>query len=153
MEPIKKIEGSSKNILVHKEPSANTPGEGSFEFTDYFSVFDWGRFLDEAVPGKGEAMAAVVKKYFELLDLAGIKHHYKGMAGNNLMNVSLVNIPQAYADVAPGTTNYLLPIEIIFRIYTHPESSDLRKIKEGKRTFAELGYDEMPEPNKRLLLS
>lgn len=150
MEPIKKIEGSSKNILVYKEPAANEPGCGAFEFTDYFSVFDWGRFLDEPIPGKGAAMAAVVKKYFELLSAAGVKNHYQGMAGEALMDVALVNVPLAYADVAPGTVNYLLPIEIIFRIYTHPESSDLKKIREGKRTWQELGYDEMPEPNKKL---
>ncbi|MCU0653240.1 MAG: hypothetical protein MUD10_03190 [Candidatus Pacebacteria bacterium] len=150
MEPIKKVEGSSKNVWINKEPGGADPGEGAFEFTDYFSVFDWGRFLDEAIPGKGEAMAAVVKKYFDLLNQAGVKSHYKGMSGDNLMDVKLVNIPQAHANVAPGIVNYLLPIEIIFRIYTHPESSDLKKIKEGKRTFEELGYEEMPEPNKRL---
>ncbi len=150
MEPIKKIEGSSKNISVFEETIAGKPGRGAFEFTDYFSVFDWGRFTDEPVSGKGEAMAAVVKKYFEFLNEAGIKNHYQGMSGPAIMNVALVDIPPAYANIEPGLKNYLLPIEIIFRAYTHPASSDLKKIKEGKRTYRELGYEQMPEPNKRL---
>ena len=150
MEPITKTEGSSKNILVLEEPTAGDPGRGAFEFTDYFSVFDWGRFTDEPVSGKGEAMAAVVKKYFELLNEAGIKNHYQGISGPAIMNVALVDIPPAYANIEPGLKNYLLPIEIIFRTYTHPASSDLKKIKEGKRTYQELGYDQMPQPNQRL---
>jgi len=150
MEPIKKIEGSSKNIFVYNEPTANQAGSGVFEFTDYFSVFDWGRFLDDPIPGKSEAMSAVVGRYFELLNVAGIKSHYVGNEGAAKIKVGLVNVPTTYVNVNPGTVNYLLPIEIIFRIYTHPASSDLRKIKEGKRTYQELGYDQMPEPNKRL---
>lgn len=150
MESIKKIEGSSKNILVLNKPTANQAGSGVFEFTDYFSVFDWGRFLDDPILGKGEAMAAVVGRYFELLSVAGIKSHYLGKEDMTKIKVALVDIPHAYANVDFGTVNYLLPIEIIFRIYTHPASSDLKKIKEGKRTYQELGYEQMPEPNKRL---
>lgn len=142
-------EGSAKNTLIYKEP-AEKEGEGVFEFLDYFSIFDWGRFLDSPVKFKGIAMAAIAKKHFELLQNAGIKTHYLGMESPTRMRISVVAIPEAYKNLAPGSKNCLLPIEIIFRIYTHPESSDLRKIKEGKRTFQELGYDEMPEPNKRL---
>ncbi len=142
-------EGSAKNTLVYKEPTERE-GEGVFEFLDYFSVFDWGRFLDSPIKLKGIAMAAVAKKYFELLQQAGIKTHYLGMESLSRMKVAVVKIPEAYKNLSPGSRNCLLPIEIIFRVYTHPESSDLRKIKEGKRTFKELGYGEMPEPNKRL---
>ncbi len=150
MEPIKKIEGSSKNILVFNEPVPDQAGSAVFEFTDYFSVFDWGRFLEDPIPGKGEAMAAIVSRYFKMLNEAGIKNHYRGDEGLAKIKVDLVTVPQAYKNVDPGTVNYLLPIEIIFRIYTHPASSDLKKIKDGKRTFQELGYEQMPEPNKRL---
>jgi phosphoribosylaminoimidazole-succinocarboxamide synthase len=142
-------EGSAKNTLIYSEP-AEKEGEGAFEFLDYFSIFDWGRFLDSPIKFKGIAMAAVSKKHFELLQKAGIKTHYLGMESPGRMKVAVVKIPEACKNLAPGSKNCLLPIEIIFRIYTHPESSDLRKIKEGKRTFQELGYEEMPEPNKRL---
>lgn len=150
MELTKIRQGSAKNVHIVKEPSGNVPGEGFFEFVDYFSVFDWGRFLDDPIAGKGAAVAAVARKYFELLEENGIKTHYRGMIDPTKMKVELVNIPEAGAAVAPGTKNYLLPIEIIFRIYTHPESSDLKKISEGRKTFWDLGYEEMPKANARL---
>ncbi len=142
-------EGSAKDTLIYKEP-AQAEGEGVFEFLDYFSIFDWGRFLDSQIRFKGIAMAAIAKKHFELLQKEGIKTHYIGMESTSRMKIAVVKIPEPYKNLAPGSKNCLLPIEIIFRIYTHPESSDLRKIKEGKRTFQELGYEEMPEPNKKL---
>ncbi len=150
MEPIRIHQGSAKNTLIFKEPTENSFGKGTFEFLDYFSIFDWGRFLQDPIKGKGIAMAAIARKHFELLNEAGIKNHYEGMASPTKINIALVNIPQPYKNVPPGSRNYLLPIEIIFRNYTHPESSDLKKIKEGKRTYQELGYEEMPEPNKKL---
>ncbi len=149
MKPLRIHEGSAKNTLIYKEP-AEKEGEGVFEFLDYFSIFDWGRFVDSPIKFKGIAMAAVAKKHFELLQKAGIKTHYLGMENPCRMKVAVVKIPEPYKNLAPGSKNCLLPIEIIFRIYTHPESSDLRKIKEGKKTFQELGYEEMPEPNKKL---
>lgn len=150
MEPIKTIEGSSKNVLIFESPTIDAAGRGMFEFTDYFSIFDWGRFIDEPIPGKGEAMAAVVKKYFNMLDEAGIKNHFYDVGDLTKNSVKLVNVLPPYENVLPGTKNYLLPIEIIFRIYTHPESSDLQKIKEGRKAYRELGYEQVPEANKRL---
>ena len=151
MQPMKIHQGSAKNTLIFKEATRDSFGEGAFEFLDYFSIFDWGRFLKDPIKGKGIAMATVAKKYFELLNKSEIKTHYQEMRDSTKMNISLVNIPEAYKNVPLNSKNYLLPIEIIFRIYTHPESSDLKKIKEGKRTYQELGYQEMPEPNKKLL--
>ncbi|MCD6092628.1 MAG: hypothetical protein J7J38_01240 [Candidatus Aenigmarchaeota archaeon] len=150
MMAIRVHEGSAKNTLIFKEATEDSLGTGAFEFLDYFSVFDWGRFLNSPIKFKGVAMAAVAKKYFELLDKSGIKTHYLGMKDSTKMSISLVNIPEAYKNVPLNSKNYLLPIEIIFRIYTHPESSDLRKIKRGEKTYRELGYETMPEPNKKL---
>jgi phosphoribosylaminoimidazole-succinocarboxamide synthase len=150
LKPVRIHQGSAKDTLIFREPTKDSLGEGRFEFSDYFSIFDWGRFLNDPIKGKGMTMAAVAKKHFELLENRGIKTHYQGMAGPTKMNISLVNIPQPYKNVALNSKNYLLPIEIIFRIYTHPESSDLKKIKKGEKTYQELGYTEMPEPNKKL---
>ena len=150
MQPIKIHKGSAKNTLIFEKATQDSFGKGEFEFLDYFSIFDWGRFLNNPIKFKGMAMAAVAKKYFKLLNKSGIKTHYQGMKNSTKMNISLVNIPEAYKNVSLNSKNYLLPIEIIFRIYTHPESSDLKKIKTGKKTYQELGYKEMPEPNKKL---
>lgn len=148
--PIRIFEGSAKNTYIYQEPTATKQGKGIFEFLNYFSIFDWGRFLKNPIVGKGIAMTAVAKKHFELFEKAGIPTHFENQVDNNKIAIKVVKIPDAYKNVVPGTKNYLLPIEIIFRIYTHPQSSDLKKIKEGKRTWQELGYEEMPEPNKKL---
>lgn len=150
MRPIRIHRGSAKNTLIFKEATKDSFGQGVFEFLDYFSIFDWGRFLADPIKGKGIAMSAVAKKYFELLKKEGIKTHYQGIISQNKIKIALVNIPEPYKNVPLGLGNYLLPIEIIFRIYTHPESSDLKKIKEGKRTYQEFGYEEMPKANKKL---
>ncbi|MBU1246108.1 MAG: hypothetical protein KKB27_03860 [Nanoarchaeota archaeon] len=150
MKPIKIYQGSAKDVLIFKKPTKNSFGEGVFEFLNYFSIFDWGRFLDDPIKGKGIAVAAIAQKHFELLENEGIKTHYQGMIDSTKMKVSVVNVPEPYKNVALGCKNYLLPLEIIFRIYTHPESSDLKKIKQGKITYQELGYREIPEPNKKL---
>ncbi len=143
-------EGSSKNTIIYKEATQTEFGKGAFEFLDYFSVFDWGRFLNSPIKYKGIAMAAAAKKYFELLKQEGIKTHYAGMDGMDKMNIRVVNIPEPYKPLNPNSNLCLLPIEIIFRNYTHPESSDLKKIMEGRKTFKELGYEKMPKPNEKL---
>ncbi len=148
--PIRIHEGSAKQTLVYKEPSMDFFGDGAFQFLNFFSIFDWGRFLNDPITAKAIAMAVVARKHFELLKSTGIKTHFRGMTGPTKMNIALVNIPEPYKDVVPGLKNYLLPIEIIHRTRVHPESSDLKKIKAGKRTYQELGYAKMPCPHEKL---
>ncbi len=53
-------EGSVKNLYQAKD------GELEFEYTDAYSVFDWGRMPDE-LRGKGKALAAMGCAFFERL--------------------------------------------------------------------------------------
>lgn len=150
IKPIRIHEGSAKQKLVYKEPTADSFGEGTFQFLNFFSIFDWGRFLEDPITAKRIAMAVVARKHFELLGSTGIKTHFRGMATPTRMDIVLVNVPEPYKDVPLGSKNYLLPIEIIHRTRVHPESSDLKKIKTGKRTYQELGYAKMPVPHEKL---
>ena len=54
--------GSVKNVRAHP----GHDGEAVFEFTDAYSVFDWGKMPD-AIPEKGAALAALGCAFFELL--------------------------------------------------------------------------------------
>lgn len=48
--------GSVKNLRLKKKPTAKKPGVIVFEFTDDYSIFDYGKMPD-TIPGKGAAMA------------------------------------------------------------------------------------------------
>lgn len=54
--------GSVKNLRAKVRPTSTRPGIYLFEFTDDFSIFDYGKMPDK-IPGKG-ATAAVGSAYF-----------------------------------------------------------------------------------------
>lgn len=60
-------EGSVKNLRAKKKPSAKKPGVFIFEFTDDYSIFDYGKMPD-AIPGKGAAMAIGSAFFFETIE-------------------------------------------------------------------------------------
>ncbi len=61
-------EGSVKNVLGPKPLPSGEPAV-CFEYTDAYSVFDWGRMPD-ALAGKGEALTAMAARFFEELESA-----------------------------------------------------------------------------------
>lgn len=148
--------GSAKNTSIYKEPTPSSYGVGVMEFIDTISVFDYGPVT--SFPGKGWATAQKSRHFFQLLEKAGIPTHFDGMvkyttkiikvAHSTKIRIKVAQRPKPYEKLPPESKNYILPIEIIFRPFTHPASSDLKKIKQGKRTYQELGYAEMPEPFK-----
>ncbi len=58
--------GSVKNLWTTKKPTSKKPGVIVFEFTDDFSIFDYGKMPD-VIPGKGAAMAMGSAFIFESL--------------------------------------------------------------------------------------
>jgi phosphoribosylaminoimidazole-succinocarboxamide synthase len=58
--------GSVKNIRIAKEPKTRSPGRYVFEFTDDYSVFDYGKMPDR-IRGKGCAIAMMSAYLFEAL--------------------------------------------------------------------------------------
>jgi len=59
--------GSVKNIRVVTQPRRSAPGRYLFEFTDDYSVFDYGKMPD-AIRGKGCAIAMMSAYLFERLE-------------------------------------------------------------------------------------
>ncbi|MDH4225394.1 MAG: phosphoribosylaminoimidazole succinocarboxamide synthase [Deltaproteobacteria bacterium] len=137
--------GSVKNLYVD-----NNPERLWFEYTDDYSVFDWGKMPDP-IPGKGEALARLAEWFFRQLedparwkalgldhllpDRGGkaIHHHFLERADNRIL-VNRVDIPKlettrvggvlVYDYSFPATPRQLLPLEVIFR-FGAPKGSSL----------------------------
>ena len=140
---------SVKEFRVEREATPDELGAGVFEFTDDYSVFDWGRMPD-AIPGKGRSLCVMGAYNFELLDTNHVPTHYRGVVAEGddevrdlgelvepprEMAISLSQVPDlphesgdydydAYHETAGA--NYLIPLEIVFRNAV-PLGSSLRR--------------------------
>lgn len=154
---------SVKEFRIEEEPTADSLGRGSFVFTDDYSVFDWGKMPDR-IPGKGASLCTMGAFNFELLDFNHIPTHYRGVVEDGEvkdlgecreppreMAIDLVQVPtlryvdggydyDAFYDEVG--TNYLIPLEIVFR-NTVPVGSSLRK--RGSPADYGLDDDEWPD--------
>ena len=141
---------SVKNFRVAAAAMADALGRGAFAFTDDYSVFDWGKMPDE-IPDKGASLCTMGAFNFELLEDAGVPTHYRGVVVDGEeqsldaaladghapreMAIDLTQVPDlpfeagsydydAYHGAAGS--NYLIPLEIVFRNRV-PVGSSLRK--------------------------
>ncbi|MFB6134283.1 MAG: phosphoribosylaminoimidazolesuccinocarboxamide synthase, partial [Halanaeroarchaeum sp.] len=75
-------------------PTRDSLGRGRFEFTDDYSVFDWGKMPD-TIPEKGASLCTMGAYNFELLEEAGVPTHYRGVVSDDEV------VPLAAADAPP----------------------------------------------------
>ena len=155
-------EGSSKNTLGVKSKKATSTqqGVGGFDFQDFFSVFDGGLqiFGDMPIKKKAKKMAVIADTSFNLLKNACIPTHYNSFDGDTYIDVDLAQVIKPGIDISiePGTRNYVVPLEIIFRDYLHPNASLLKDIQEaGENTdskyhYSKYGLTQMPVGGERL---
>lgn len=167
--------GSVKDLEVVQKPTKDKMGVGLFKFSDRYSVFDWGEMPD-LIEGKGEALCMMGAYCFERLDKQGVRTHYRGLVGkdgkvvhfdelkqpSNVMEIDLVNVcrPEAtmrqgkllydYGAYSPKLTNYLIPLEIIYRNGLPEGSSIFRRLEQGSITFNQLGLDHYPKIGEKL---
>ncbi|WP_232702894.1 phosphoribosylaminoimidazolesuccinocarboxamide synthase [Halobacterium wangiae] len=155
---------SVKDLRVEEPPTRESLGRGVFEFSDRYSVFDWGEMPD-LIPRKGASLATMGAFNFELLEAEGVPTHYEGVrtaTGDTValadapeppteMVVALTQVPDlpfesgsydydAYHEAAAG--NYLVPLEVVFR-NSVPVGSSLRKRYEP--ADFDLDVEEWPE--------
>ncbi len=162
---------SVKEFLVDREPTADSPGAGRFAFTDDYSVFDWGKMPDP-IPGKGASLCTMGAYNFERLEAAGVPTHYRGVGADAAplaavddppreLAVDLVQVPElpfrgdgdGYdydAFHADAGSNYLVPLEIVFR-NTVPVGSSLRRRADPRDVGVDrddwpAGPVDLPEP-------
>lgn len=167
--------GSVKDLQVIKKPTKDKMGVGRFIFSDRYSVFDWGEMPD-LIDGKGGALCMMGAYCFERLEERGVKTHYGGLVDkngkvvrfdeldepSNIMEISLVNVYRPkpcehegtlaydYKVYTPKLTNFLIPLEIIYRNGLPEGSSVFKRLEQGSVTFKDFGLDHYPKPGERL---
>src|SRR3989338_889413 len=68
--------GSVKDLNMLSPAFENKQGIGEFNFSDRYSVFDWGEMPDH-IKNKGQALAVMSAFNFEKLEERGVRTHYK----------------------------------------------------------------------------
>lgn len=134
-----------------------------FEFSDRYSIFDWGAMPDR-LSGKGQALAWMSWFFFDYLQREqGILHHALGLVGDAPTRLLAVKPVQV---IAPGSAtqdgkliwdysayrqkpeNTLVPLEVIFR-FGVPEGSSLLKRAADPDYCRVLGLTSSPKTGDR----
>jgi phosphoribosylaminoimidazole-succinocarboxamide synthase len=162
--------GSVKDLTIKKNATVDTHGRARFIFSNRYSVFDWGEMPDH-IPHKGASIALLGAYFFEKLSTMGIRSHYIGLVENdhvknlseilrptNVMEVKLVRVVKPacidnqydYSVYKKERSNFLIPLEVIYRNSLPPGSSIFKRLKDGQVTPRDLGLDKQPVPHQRL---
>jgi len=141
-----------------------------FTFSDRYSVFDWGEMPD-LIHDKGQALCTIGLYFFKQLEKYGVRHHCLGvLSGADLLSYddlqqpdnnftfSLLKVvkPEVrngwydYSAYQNLKSNYLIPLEVIYRNTLPKGSSVFRRIEEGSLSLASMGLSEAPVPGQRL---
>ncbi len=162
--------GSVKDLMVLEKPEGTTSGRGRFVFSDRYSVFDWGE-MPNHIENKGKALCLLGAYFFEKLEKMNIKTHYQGVlsgdgvkslaetaAAVDTMEVKLLRVlkpePRGtvydYGVYREARSNFLIPLEVIYRNSLPEGSSVFKRLKEGSLRPGDIGLDGMPEPGTKL---
>lgn len=124
-------EGSVKRIY-----STNEPDHLVFEFTDDYSVFDWGKMPD-TIPHKGAGLAKLMAVLFQRLEQKGIQTHYQDFDGDRSVLVQKIGVYRPERITEKGRNYYtypknmekpfLIPLEVVFRFEVCAGSSFMKR--------------------------
>ncbi|MEY4630116.1 MAG: hypothetical protein RIQ81_236 [Pseudomonadota bacterium] len=138
--------GSVKNVF-----RGTTPGTLLFEYSDRYSVFDWGPMPD-LILGKGEALAAIADTIFRHV---GTRHHSRGLVavGSRFLAVDEVDVKRPgrtprgwdYSAYENAPVNCLVPLEVVFRFGVPVGSSLPGRLKADPVYMKDIGLFEVPE--------
>ncbi len=162
--------GSVKNLKILQPATRSEYGHGIFNFSDRYSVFDWGEMPD-TIPGKGAATAILGAYFFEKLENLGYETHYEGLMEDSrtmliseltkpskFMKIDLVNVYHPpvnqgiydYSVYSQVDHNLLIPLEIIYRNFLPKGSSVFKRLSKGELNYTDLGLDAAPQPDTQL---
>ncbi|MFB6163102.1 MAG: phosphoribosylaminoimidazolesuccinocarboxamide synthase [Halococcoides sp.] len=139
---------SVKTVRIDRDPGDDGLGRGAFEFSDAYSVFDWGEMPD-TIPGKGASLCTMGAANFERLEDEGVPTHYDGVGADarplesalaagdppTEMAIQIARVPDLPfedgrydydAFHAAAGDRFVVPLEIVFR-RTVPPGSSLRR--------------------------
>jgi len=142
--------GSVKDLTVQKPATENEMGIGIFDFSDRWSVFDYGD-MGMPIPEKGSCLSRMSAYNFKELEKLGVKTHLREFIAPNKMEVDLVQVlyPQK-GELTKESRNYLVPLEIVYRNELPEGSSVFRRLKKGEITIKDLELDHEPTPGEKL---
>ncbi len=144
--------GSVKDLIIIQKPTEEKSGIGHFQFSDRYSVFDWG-VMPDLIPHKGSSLAIMTTHFFELLKREGIKTHYRGIVKNEevfhynkakepfdtievellrVLKPGIRNSEYDYSRYKGDDKNFLVPMEFIYRNSIPEESSFWKRYDKGK---------------------
>lgn len=144
-------QGSVKNV----RGSAHDPSL-VFEYSDRYSVFDWGEMPDQ-IAGKGAALNLMGFAFFQYLEKQiGLKHHMLGLVGSGVTNTCEVkNVKVVRPEKSGSTYNYLpyqdhltnalVPLEVIFRLGLSKGNSLSKRFKTNPELIKQFGLASVPE--------
>jgi phosphoribosylaminoimidazole-succinocarboxamide synthase len=140
---------STKELFVISQPSNLMPGLGVFEFTNYYSVFHFGRMPDE-IEGKGESIARMTSINFELLNKLGVDNHFIRFHEPNKIEFSLFRVinPEE-KKISPKENNFFVPLQVVFRNSLPKGSSFLKRVQKGIISLSQYGLVSV-KPNMKL---
>jgi phosphoribosylaminoimidazole-succinocarboxamide synthase len=121
---------STKDLLTLVPPVDGRPGDGILEFTDRYSIYDFGVMPDE-IPGKGRASCAMAVKSFGLLHDAGIRTHFVEQISENAIRIKLLDIDLEGRRKQTGPGG-MIPLQVVYRNALPRESSVHRRISAGR---------------------
>jgi len=144
------IIGKVKTVNILKEPSEKKFGLATFKFRDEYSIFDYGRMPDD-IPFKGESLCRMSAYNFQELAKKGINSHFIKSLTPIEFQVKTVRIlyPQK-GEVKKDSTNFLLPLEIVFRNSLPAGSSMLKRLKSGVLKPEDVGLSRIPVEGEKL---
>ena len=142
--------GSVKTLFIEKEATEKEFGLGVFEFTDDYSVFDYGKMPD-TIDGKGEALCRLSFYNLKEIEKLGIKTHLRKAMFPKKIEVNLVRVlfPQK-GEIHENEKNYLVPLEVIFRNSLPAGSSVFKRLEIREISPKDIGLDKMPKPGEKL---
>ncbi|MFQ6055317.1 MAG: phosphoribosylaminoimidazolesuccinocarboxamide synthase [Methanosarcinales archaeon] len=162
--------GSVKDLIVLKKPEDGKHGFGRFIFSDRYSVFDWGE-MPNYIKNKGEALCIIGAYFFEKLEEMGIRNHFLGVVEDgkprnlkelkepkDCMEIKLLRVIKPviegkvydYSLYQKERSNFLVPLEVIYRNSLPEGSSVFKRLKDGSLKLEEIGLDKIPSPGEIL---
>ena len=142
--------GSVKHLVIDVEPTENSMGSGRFIYSNDTSVFDAGK-LGFGIEYKGASLCSTATNVFRSLADLGMLTHFISNPAPNEMEVYLVRKFLPWEDkITPDTTNYIIPLEVIFRNYIGKTSSVRKRVAKGELSWEDIGLDHEPAPDERL---
>lgn len=149
-------QGSVKNLYRNEQQ------EMLFEYSDRYSLFDWGEMPDH-IEQKGEALALMGALFFKEVDKLNIPHHFLGLTNKDGVNLDWVptrylkvkEIPVYRPPFINGDYDYsfyqskpqqgLVPLEVMFRFGVGKGSSLSKRIATDATLLKQWNLDKLEE--------